>query len=127
MDEKKKALINKYVKELKASRAEAKKTADEPKKATFAYQVSGNAERTLIGLGLAAGMAVILDDSRKRAKNPAKARNFFKRTAANYKLIGGLLDSTVAQQIKIDSERKFRDEKLEKLEIENALKFDPRG
>ncbi len=124
MDEKKKAMINKAVKKLKQSRAESKKQESEPKKATFAYQVSGNAERTLIGLGLAAGMAVILDDSRKRRKNPAKARNFFKRTAANYKLVGGLLDSTVAQQLKIDAERKFKDDKLEALEIENGIKFD---
>ena len=40
-------------------------------------------------------------------------------------MLGGLLDATVAQQLKIDAERKFKDEKLEKLEIENGIKFDP--
>ena len=119
-----KAKINKAVKKIKQIRAESEAKKNEPKKATFAYQVSGNSEKTLIGLGLAAGLALIFDESKKRAKKPEKARNFFQRTSRFYKLLGGLLDSTVAQQIKIDSERKFQDDKLEKLEIEDALKFD---
>lgn len=119
-----KAKINKAVKKIKQIRAESEAKKNEPKKATFAYQVSGNTEKTLIGLGLSAGLAMIFDESKKRAKKPQKARNFFQRTSRFYKLLGGLLDSTVAQQIKIDSERKFQDDKLEKLEIENALKFD---
>ena len=118
-----KAKINEIVKKIKKLRAEAKK--DKPKKATFAYQVSGNAEKTLMGLGIAAGLAMIFDESKKRAQNPAKARGFIKRTKRFYKMLDGLLDSTVAQQIKIDSERTFEDETLEKLEIENGLQFKP--
>ena len=120
-----KATINKYVKKIKQMRADSEAKKKEPKKATFAYQVSGNTEKTLMGLGLAAGLAVIFDESKKRAKNPKKARNFVRRTSRFYKMLGGLLDSTVAQQLKIDSERNFKDEKLEKLEIENGIKFDP--
>ena len=119
-----KAKINRIVKKIKEIRADSEKKKNEPKKATFAYQVSGNAEKTLMGLGIAAGLAVIFDESKKRSKNPAKARGFFKRTSRFYKLLGGLLDATVAQQIKIDSERKFKDDKLEKMEIENGIKID---
>ena len=120
-----KAKINQVVKKLKQIRADSEAKKKEPKKATFAYQVSGNAEKTLMGLGIAAWLAVIFDESKKRAKNPAKARNFVKRASRFYKMLGGLLDATVAQQLKIDAERKFKDEKLEKIEIENGIKFDP--
>ncbi|MCR5121530.1 MAG: hypothetical protein K6B74_03820 [Ruminococcus sp.] len=121
-----KAKINKIVKKIKKMRADSEAKKNEPKKATFAYQVSGSAEKTLMGLGIAAGLAVIFDESKKRAKNPAKAHGFIKRTTRFYKMLGGLLDSTVAQQLKIDNERQFIDETLEKLEIEDGIKFDPK-
>lgn len=117
-----KAKINAAVKEIKKIRAEsANKDAGQQKK--LAFQVSSKPEKAFIGLGLAAGMAIILDDAKKRKKNPKKARPFYRRCIDNYKMIDSLLDSTIAKQLKKDSEREFHDEKLENMQIENALKF----
>lgn len=116
-----KAKINKFVKKIKKIREESKRKALEPKKADFAYQVSGKEEKALMGAGIAAGLAILFDDSRKK---PKKRRKFLKRALSWYKTVGGMLDATVAQQLAIDAAREFQDEKLENLEIENAVKFD---
>ena len=124
MDDAKKAKINKIIKKIKRSRAKSKAKAQEPQTAQFPYQVNSLAERTMIALGLAAGMAIIFDDSRKRAKHPEKARPFITRVRKNYGLVGSMIDSTVAKQLQLDAAREYTDEALEKMQIEDAIKFD---
>lgn len=121
-----KAQINAVVKEIKKIRSGGKKDNDkktnEPSK--FNVQVSSKPEKVLIGLGLAAGMAILFDDGKKRKKHPEKARPFYRRCFDNYRKLDGLLDSTVARDLKKQTEREFKDDKLENLQIEKAWKFD---
>jgi hypothetical protein len=119
-----KAQINALVKQIKAAR---EKKPDAPKEKTdkkVDFQISSKPEKLMIGMGFAAGLAIIFDDSRKRRKNPAKARCFVKRCFDNYKKIDKLLDSTVAKNLKKKPERLFSDEKLEHMTIEKAIEFD---
>lgn len=118
-----KAKVNKAVKKIKKMRAESEKKKNEPKKAAFPYQVGSPREKTLMGIGIAMALAVLLGDGDK-AKKKKKKKGFLARTRSYYGAAAGILDSTVAQQLKIDSERQFKDAKLEALEIENAIKFD---
>lgn len=117
-----KAKVNKAVKKIKKMRAESEKKKKEPQKATFPYQVDSGREKTLMGIGIAMALAVLVGDKDKAKKK--KKKSFFARTKSFYGVAGSILDSTVAQQLKIDSERSFKDDKLEALEIENAIKFD---
>jgi hypothetical protein len=114
-----KAKINKVVKKIKASRQKSKAQADLPETADFPYQVGSRAERLMIGAGLAAAAAVLTYRPNSKKKKP-----FLKRAKKYYGWLGGLLDSTVAKQMKLDNEREFVDEALEKLKIEDAIKFD---
>lgn len=118
-----KAKVNKAVKKIKKMRAESEKKKNEPKTATFPYQVGSAREKTLMGVGIAMALAVLLGD-REKKKKKGKRKNFFERTKSFYGVAGSILDSTVAQQLKIDSERQFKDAKLEALELENAILFD---
>ena len=111
-----KAKANSAVKQLKKMRAESERKKREPKKATFPYQVGSDRERSLIGMGLALALAILMPNKKKKP--------FLSRAKKWYGRIGGLLDSTVGQQLKIDREQVFRDAKLNALEIENALKFE---
>ncbi|MBQ1537862.1 MAG: hypothetical protein IIZ73_06080 [Ruminococcus sp.] len=119
MDKATKAKINKIVKKIKASREKGRAKADTPETADFPYQVASRAERLMIGASLAAAAAVLTSSSRKRKKS-----SFVKRAKTYYGWLGGLLDSTVAKQMKIDNEREFIDEALENLKIEDAIEFD---
>ncbi|MBR1724959.1 MAG: hypothetical protein IJ723_08100 [Ruminococcus sp.] len=119
MDKATKAKINKVVRKIKASRAESKAQADIPETADFPYQVGSKAEKVMIGLGLAAGLAILTGGSNKKKK-----RSYTGRVRKYYGWLGGLLDSTVSKQLKLDSEREFTDEALERLKIEDAIKFD---
>lgn len=114
-----KAKVNKAVKKIKKIRAESERKKNESKKATFPYQVDSGREKTLMGIGIAMALAVLVGN-----KDKAKKKNFFARTKSFYGAAGSILDATVAQQLKINSERSFKDDKLEALEIENAIKFD---
>lgn len=116
-----KAKINAAVKQIKEIRAGAGKEK-EPSK--LSVQVGSRPEKVFIGLGLAAGLAILFDDGRKRAKHPEKARPFYRRCFDNYQKLDGILDSTVACDLKKRTEREFNDETLEKMEIEKALKFE---
>ena len=122
-----KAQINAVVKQIKKIRSESGRDKEEKKDGKdkkFSVQVSSKPEKVMIGLGLAAGMAILFDDSKKRRKHPEKARPFYRRCYDNYKKLDGLLDSTVAHDLKKRSERQFKDDVLENMEIEKALKFD---
>ena len=108
-----KAQINSIVKMIKKSRAESgdesnNSAAQTEKKASF--QLSSKPEKVMIGLGLAAGLA--------------RARGYFRRCYDNYQKLGGLLDSTIAKNIKDQKEREFNDDMLEDLTIEKAIDFD---
>lgn len=115
MDKAIKAKINKAVKMIKKMRSKEEK----PEQATFPYQVSCRAERAMITLGLAAGAAIFFDGSRRKKRKP-----FYKRVKTNYDSFGKIIDSTVAKQLAIDEKREFRDEVLEHLQIEDAIKFE---
>jgi hypothetical protein len=121
MDNQKKAEINAIVKQIKASRT---KKDGEEKSSGLKFQVSSSPEKILIGTGIAAGLAIIFDDAKKRKKDPKKARPFYKRCYDNYKKIEGVIDSTVAYDLKKKSQRQFKDDKLENMTIENGIKFD---
>ena len=112
---------------IKKSRAESgdesnNSAAQTEKKASF--QLSSKPEKVMIGLGLAAGLAIFFDDSRKRKKHPERSRGYFRRCYDNYQKLGGLLDSTIAKNIKDQKEREFNDDMLENLTIEKAIDFD---
>ncbi len=118
-----KAQINSIVKMIKKSRAESNNSAEQTEgKASF--QLGSKPEKVMIGLGLAAGLAIFFDDSRKRKKHPERARGYFRRCYDNYQKLGGLLDSTIAKNIKDQKEREFKDDMLEDLTIEKAIDFD---
>ena len=119
MDKATKARINKIVKKIKASREKSKSQADIPETADFPYQVTSRAERLMIGAGLAAAVAVLTSSPKRRRK-----KSFIGRAKKYYGWLGGLLDATVAKQMKIDNEREFVDEALENLKIEDAIEFD---
>lgn len=121
MDSQTKAKINKLVKQIKKSRKEGKKETDPSK---LEHQLTYKGEKVLIALGAAAGLSIFFDDAKKRRKNPKKARKFYQRLIDNYKKVDAHLDSTVAKRLKIESEREFEDEKLEKMKVENAYKFE---
>ena len=115
-----KAQINKIVKKIKEIRSQ---NVEDEKETNFKLQVSSKPEKIIIGASLAAALAIVFDDSKKRAKNPTKAKPFHKRWYSNYKKLDSFLDNTIAQQLKKDSEREFNDDKLEAMEIENGLEF----
>lgn len=122
-----KAQINSIVKMIKKSRAESgdesnNSAAHTEGKASF--QLGSKPEKVMIGLGLAAGLAIFFDDSRKKKKHPELARGYFRRCYDNYQKLGGLLDSTIAKNIKDQKEREFKDDMLEDLTIEKAIDFD---
>lgn len=115
MDRSTKVKINKAVKQIKKMRSGKKA----PERATFPYQVSDRTERFLMTLGLAAGAAVFFDGSRRKKK-----KIFFRRVKANYDSFGNIVDSTVAKQLTIDEKREFKDDVLERMQIEKAVKFE---
>ena len=120
-----KAKVNKVVKQIKKIRAESankdKQKKEQPSK--FSMIVSSSPEKIILVSAAAAALSILFDDEKKRRKNPAKARKFHKRFISNYKIADKMIDSTIAAELKRQSEREFSDEKLENMEIENALKF----
>ncbi|SDA19103.1 hypothetical protein SAMN02910447_01410 [Ruminococcus sp. YE71] len=111
-----KAKVNAAVKKVKEIRAESERKKREPKKADFPYQVGSEREMTLIGLGLAMALAVLMPNKKKKP--------FAKRVKKWYGRLGGILGATVGQQLNIDKEQVYKDAKLNALEIENAVKFE---
>ena len=111
-----KAKVNAAVKKIKQIRAESEKKKNEPKTANFTYQEGSERERTLMGIGFAMAMALLFGGRKKKS--------FISRTRSFYSKALSLIDATAAQQLSIDNERKFKDKKLEALEIEDAVKFE---
>ena len=112
-----KAKVNAAVKKIKKFRADSEAKKKQPKTAAFPYQVGSERERTLMGIGFAMAMAVLFGGKKKN-------KSFISRTKSFYSKALSLIDSTAAQQLKIDNERTFEDAKLEALEIEDAVKFE---
>ncbi len=126
MDEAKKAGINAFVRSLKQSKKEneAKKDIADSISSKVSFQVSSKPEKIMIGLGFASALAILFDDSKKRAKHPQKARPFYRRVYDNYRRLDSLLDRTIAKGISQEKKREFKDDKLEKMEIEQAYDFE---
>lgn len=117
-----KAKINAAVKEIKKLRSQKPKEEKEKKPSSFDFQVSSKPEKVMIGLGLAAALAILFEKPKNKRKEPL-VKSFAKRTKSFYGMLDSLLDSTVAAELKRQTERQFQDEKLEKMEIERAEKI----
>lgn len=117
-----KAKINGIVKKIKKMRAESAKEKNAPKEPSkFSMVISSRPEKLIACVTAAVSLCILSSGKKKNGKK--KKKPLYKRFIANYKLAGSALDSTIAAELKRQSEREFKDEKLERMEIENAIKF----
>lgn len=117
-----KSQINTAVKKIKELRK-----SDQPAEKNISgidIKLGSKPEKIMICTGIAAGAAILFNDSHKRKKHPEKARGYIKRFCDDYKKVDWLLDSTIAKELKDSKKHEFDDSFLNNLEIEKAIDFD---
>ncbi len=90
------------------------------------FKVETNAEKTIIVGALAAIMAIIFDQKKKK---PQKRKSFFQRAGKHYKRIDKLVTKTIAKDVAANEAKRrenegIRSEKLRKITLENSIPFD---
>lgn len=85
----------------------------------FVFKCNTTPEKMVIAATAATVLSVIFDERKKKLRGSKKYRSIPKRLIKNYKLADSLLKKTLAKELEAKGER-FKDEKLDKLTIENG-------
>ena len=89
-------------------------------------KVDTNAEKTIIVGALAAILAIIFDQKKKK---PEKRKSFFQRASKHYKRIDKLASKTIAKDVAANEAKRrenagIKSKKLRKITLEDSIPFD---
>ena len=82
-------------------------------------KLSTKPEKAIMTTALSVAGAILLDEKKKKIKNPDKYHNFFQRTKRNYKIADNLLKKTLAKDLYKKTEV-YDSDVLNNLKIENG-------
>lgn len=86
----------------------------------FNYKISSNPEKIIATAALSVAGAILFDQKKKKIKHPEKYRNFFQRTAHNYKIVDSALNKTLAKDLHKKVQETYKSDVLNNLTIENG-------
>lgn len=83
------------------------------------FKCNTKPEKMVLAATAAAILSIVFDQKKKKLRGSKKYQNFPARLIKNYKLADSLLSRTLAKELESKKEH-FRDEKLDKMTIENG-------